>query len=78
MSQRVAAMNALLSEVDTLGVDELRVLTRIAWRLNMGAKQYGVLNVAADQRDFRGKELREELEDALVYSAIAWLKEQEK
>ena len=57
-----------------LGADEVRVLTRIARRLGMGAKQYGALHVASDARDFGGKEAREEIEDSLVYFACAWLK----
>jgi hypothetical protein len=44
-----------------LGHDEVRVLTRIAERIR-------------DARTFRSKEAREELEDALVYLACAWLK----
>lgn len=57
-----------------LGADEVRVLARIAERLAMGAKHYGALRVASDARDFGGKEAREEIEDALVYFACAWLK----
>jgi hypothetical protein len=58
-----------------LGDDELRVLVRIAERLRFGARVYGALRVATDTRAFRTKEAREELEDALVYLACAWLKE---
>ena len=57
-----------------LGRDEVRVLTRIAERLKGGAGVYGPLFLAADSRSFRSKEAREELEDALVYLACAWLK----
>ena len=57
-----------------LGRDEVRVLTRIAERLKVGAGVYGPLCLAADSRSFRSKEAREELEDALVYLACAWLK----
>ena len=64
----------LAMAVRELGVDELRVLARIARRLAMGARQCGVLDVESDQRDFAGKEAREELEDGLVYFACAWLK----
>jgi hypothetical protein len=56
--------------------DELRVLVRIAERLRVGAVHYGQLELAADGRSFRTKEAREELEDALVYLACAWLKDQ--
>ena len=68
------ARGDLLVAASELGVDELRVLTRIAWRLAAGARHYGVLDVARDARDFDGKEAREEVEDALVYFACAWLK----
>ncbi len=60
--------------LDDLGVDETRVLTRLARRMQAGAEVYGALDVALDRRDFRSKEAREELEDALVYLACAWLK----
>ena len=53
------------------------MLTSIAHRLRQGAEVYGELEVALDRRDFRKKEAREELEDALVYLACAWLKAQE-
>jgi hypothetical protein len=58
----------------TLGHDELRVLTRIAERLQGGQLTYGPLDLASDPRQFRAKEAREEVEDALVYLACAWLK----
>lgn len=51
-----------------------RVLARIALRLRAGSFVYGTLRVAFDERDFRHEEAREELEDALVYLACAWLK----
>jgi hypothetical protein len=57
-----------------LGRDELRVLTRIAERLRAGQLAYGPLLLANDERSFRSKEAREELEDALVYLACSWLK----
>ena len=57
-----------------LGRDEVRVLMRIAERLRAGRLVYGPLTLACDARSFRGKEAREELEDALVYLACAWLK----
>jgi len=59
-----------------LGDDELCVLVRIAERLRLGAGIYGPLCIARDARAFRTKEAREELEDALVYLACAWLKQQ--
>ena len=53
------------------------MLVSIAHRLRHGAEVYGELEVALDRRDFRKKEAREELEDALVYLACAWLKTEE-
>jgi hypothetical protein len=60
-----------------LGHDEVRVLTRIAQRLRGGRDTYGPLDLSVDTRTFRGKEAREEIEDALVYLACAWLQDQE-
>jgi hypothetical protein len=60
-----------------LGYDEIRVLSRIADRLAIGARQYGTLDLPTDARAFRAKEAREEIEDALVYFACAWLKGEE-
>jgi hypothetical protein len=57
-----------------LGLDELRVLVRIGERLQAGRRAYGRLRLETDDRSFRSKEAREELEDALVYLACAWLK----
>jgi hypothetical protein len=59
-----------------LGDDELRVLVRIADRLQGGMSQYGELRIAVDRREFRKTEARQEIEDALVYLACAWLKDQ--
>jgi hypothetical protein len=61
----------------TMGHDELRVLTRIAERLQGGQLTYGPLNLSSDPRSFRSQEAREEIEDALVYLACAWLKSEE-
>ena len=68
------ARAALDSIVGSLGRDEVRVLTRIAERLQVGSQMYGPFYLATDARVFRDKEAREELEDALVYLACAWLK----
>ncbi len=70
----LAARAALHSHATDLGPDEVRVLARIAERLRGGRETYGPLALATDARDFRGKEAREEVEDALVYLACAWLK----
>jgi len=69
------AARAVLNDVACeLGRDEVRVLTRIGERLRLGGRQYGRLYLPTDARSFRSKEAREELEDALVYFACAWLK----
>jgi hypothetical protein len=68
---------ALDFAVSKLGPDEQRVLTRIAERLVLGATEYGPLDIANDARAFRSREAREEVEDALVYLACAWLKGEE-
>jgi hypothetical protein len=70
-----SARDELDAVVQTLGADEVRVLVRIAERLQHGRKVYGALDVERDGRDFR-REAREEIEDALVYSACLWLKEE--
>jgi hypothetical protein len=72
-----AARAVLNGAASDLGRDEVRVLTRIAERLKAGRRQYGPLHLASDTRTFRGVEAREELEDALVYLACAWLKAEE-
>ncbi len=69
-----AARATLTGVACELGHDEVRVLARIAERLRGGREAYGPLALATDARDFRGKEAREEIEDALVYLACAWLK----
>jgi hypothetical protein len=69
------AARAMLTGVACeLGLDEVRVLVRIGERLKAGGRQYGRLHLASDMRAFRNMEAREELEDALVYLACAWLK----
>jgi hypothetical protein len=60
--------------LDALGSEEVQVLIRLAERLKLGRRSYGPLQLACDTRAFRSKEAREELEDALVYLACAWLK----
>ena len=75
MSHATEAGRELATLVARLGDDELRVLARIAERLLHGARLYGRMELATDKRAFRTREAREELEDALVYLACAWLKE---
>ena len=69
-----AARAVLNGVVGSLGRDEVRVLTRIAQRLQVGRRLYGPFYLATDARVFRDTEARQELEDALVYLACAWLK----
>ena len=69
-----AARAVLNGIVGSLGRDEVRVLTRIAQRLQVGRRLYGPFYLATDARVFRDTEARQELEDALVYLACAWLK----
>lgn len=71
--ENIDARDELTAIVDELGVDEVRVLARIAGRLLRGAEIYGRLDVARDARDF-AKEAREEIEDSLVYFACRWLR----
>ena len=53
-----------------LGDEELAVLVALSRRLLAGQRAYGRLDLAHDARDFR-RERAEELEDALIYTAIA-------
>jgi hypothetical protein len=76
VSPATGARRELATLVAQLGDDEVRVLARIAERLRNGARVYGRMELATDKRAFRTREAREELEDALVYLACAWLKEQ--
>jgi hypothetical protein len=74
--------DAVRAELGALGekleADELRVLVSIARRLLDGIRAYGPFDLARDRRDFRSKEAREELEDALVYLACGWLTQQRR
>ena len=56
-----------------IGDDELKVLSYIAGRLELGRKKYGALDVNAPKRDW-GVELGEEAADALVYAAAKALR----
>ena len=70
----IQARAELAGLLDALNAEEVCVLVRIAERLKAGAQAYGPLHIQQDKRAFRSKEAREELEDALVYFACAWLK----
>jgi len=62
----------LAAVVDGLGADEVRTLLYLARRLEMGAKQYGVLDLAGDRRDW-DDEARAETADLAVYATLALL-----
>ena len=65
----VEAASELGSIVDTLGADEVRVLTAIARRLSIGRKVYGPLDVKGDARDWKGEATEEALDLAVYLSA---------
>jgi hypothetical protein len=60
----------LLDVISELGTEERAVLLALGRRLLQGQRTYGLLSVATDGRDWL-RERSEELEDALVYTAIA-------
>jgi hypothetical protein len=74
LTREDVARATLIGFACELGHDEVRVLARIAERLRGGRFVYGPLDLTTDTRMFRTQEAREELEDALVYFACAWLK----
>lgn len=49
-----------------LGEDEIRILVRVARRLEFGRQRYGLMDLKNDKRDFV-KEATEEILDWLVY-----------
>jgi len=63
----VALREELVGVLQDLQGDELRVAIRIMWRLSEGQKQYGVLDLDTDLRDWR-EEKAQELVDALMYT----------
>ena len=64
----------LMATASQLGREELEVLALIAERLLMGQRQYGLLRLAVDARDFH-REALEESCDGMVYSACALLRD---
>lgn len=71
LDQRRALVDTISGHLAEMGVDELRVVELLARRLGMGAKLYGVLNLADDPRDWL-KEAIEEAADLPIYLAL-WL-----
>jgi hypothetical protein len=69
LDQRRALVDTIAGRLSELGVDELRVLDRIAARLQVGQKQYGELRLDTDTRDWTEEALQEAL-DLSVYLAI--------
>jgi hypothetical protein len=63
---------SLAEKLDKLGTDEVAVLNEIAGRLVLGSRQYGVLNLSQDSRDWTA-EARAEALDLSVYLAIMTL-----
>ena len=59
----------LLSVVDKLGKEELKVLEVLAKRLLTGQERYAKLNLSKDTRDLI-RERAEEFADALIYGAM--------
>lgn len=51
----------------SLGPDEVRILVRVARRLEFGRLRYGDMNLKKDKRNFK-KEATEEILDWLVYT----------
>jgi hypothetical protein len=62
---RAVLLDDLMRRLALIGYDELRVIERVAERLDLGRHRYGELDLSRP-RAWR-RELREELLDALVY-----------
>lgn len=77
VSERDAALIALVGECRGLGEGELNVLQAIAKRLRMGREQYGALRPVPDSRDWK-REATEELLDGCVYLACETLRQRSK
>lgn len=66
LSEREILAERLAASLEGLGLDELRVLERVAAGLVTGREAYGEMKIASDSRDFVD-EATQELRDALVY-----------
>lgn len=77
VTERDAALIALVGQCRGLGEGELRVLEAIAKRLRMGRDQYGPLRPVPDARDWK-REASEELLDGCVYLACETLRQRSK
>ena len=67
------AREQLAAVAHELELEELRVLVLLARRLRQGQRDHGVLRLETDPRDFE-RERGEEVQDLLVYTAIAELR----
>lgn len=72
--ERVADLRSrIIGQLELLGPDELAATELVIAGLVRGRQVYGELDVATDTRNLAA-ETREELRDALVYSAAALLR----
>lgn len=63
---RVRPKEELKELVNGLGEDEVRILVRVARRLEFGRQRYGLMDLKNDKRDFV-REAMEEILDWMVY-----------
>ena len=73
MTDRADIWEAITATCAELGRDELAVVAEVAARMLRGRSQYGALDLARDERDFKG-EARAEVYDLLAYVAMDSLK----
>lgn len=67
---RTELRESIWQALGTLGYDELRVVSRIIQRLQLGQQVYGVLSIDTDKRNW-DDEAREKVLDLAVYAACA-------
>ena len=72
MTARDEILAVVVDHLGECSIDELRVMCAVAKRLETGRARYGLLDLAADPRDWQ-RELAEELLDAVIYAAIVRL-----
>ena len=65
----------LATAFSQLGAEEREVLVLVAERLLMGQRQYGLLRLAVDGRNF-AREAAEEAADGAIYAACALLRDE--
>ncbi len=69
MSARDVALDALWTEMEKLGADEIRVIAYQAYKMRLGCEKYGALTLATDTRNW-DRELAEEESDAEHYRSM--------